>query len=153
MTTTTSRRKAEKKQSAKKARVKKPLRIRPEFLPESAIYVTIDSLEYIALPTSGYTDWFESVENQSVADYTSDPEDRDKSHALHGARKKFLPAAAKKLTIDKVKYHAIPVEDFADWYEDISDIAVCQYVRENPQPTIPYEEAFPKAATRRGGRK
>ncbi len=34
----------------------------------------------------------------------------------------------------------IPVRDFGEWYEDVEDGAVVQYVRDNPEPTIPFEE-------------
>lgn len=53
---------------AKKA-LKKPLRIRSELLPESARYITIDDVEYVALPVVEFGDWYEDTLDGAVADY------------------------------------------------------------------------------------
>lgn len=59
MTTATPRKKA----------TKKPLRIRPEILPESVKYITIDDIEYVAMPVKDFGDWYEDVEDGAVVRY------------------------------------------------------------------------------------
>ncbi len=55
-------------------------------------------------------------------------------------RPEFLPESAKYATIDDTEYVLIPVKDFAEWYEDIEDRAVGEYVRDDPTPAVPGEE-------------
>lgn len=49
-------------------KAKKPLRIREEFLPKSARYITIDDIEYVAMPVADFGEWFEEVELGAVLD-------------------------------------------------------------------------------------
>ncbi len=58
MTTMTPRKKASRK----------PLRIRPEFLPESAIYGTFAEREYVMIPVEDFGDWYEDIEANVVAE-------------------------------------------------------------------------------------
>lgn len=43
---------------------KKPLRIREELLPGSSRYITIDGIEYVALPVADFRDWYEDIEDR-----------------------------------------------------------------------------------------
>lgn len=55
-------------------------------------------------------------------------------------RPEFLPDSARYATIDEREYVMIPVEDFAEWHEDLEDRAVAEYVRDDPAPGIPFDE-------------
>lgn len=77
MTTTTKKRRPQaakaQKPVAKTARIskpkpKKPLRIREELLPRSARYITIDDIEYVAMPVADFGEWYEDVELGAVLD-------------------------------------------------------------------------------------
>ncbi len=147
MTTAVQRQKrARPRTVSAKAGKRKPSRIRAELLPASVIYLTIDGTDYVAVPLPAFAAWYEAIEDRAVADYTSDPEDSDKPHRLIGARKKVLPATSKKLSIEKTRFHAVPVADFAEWYEDIWDGAICQYVHENPELSLPFAEVLANLA-------
>ncbi len=50
---------------------KKKLRIREELLPDSARYITIDDIEYVAMPVADFGEWYEDAIDLAVA------EDRD----------------------------------------------------------------------------
>lgn len=120
----------------KKAKAKSPLRIRPELLPESAMYITIFDVDHIAIPMTDFRDWYEGIESEAVREYA------ENDAATIRAAKKRTPDTARRIAVDKIKYIAVPVVDFAEWYEDIWDIAVCRYADENPEPAIPIEEVF-----------
>ncbi len=51
---------------------RKPLRIRPELLPDSAKYATIDSEEYVMIPVRDFGEWYEDVVDGAVAQYAFD---------------------------------------------------------------------------------
>ncbi len=65
-------------------------------------------------------------------------------------RPELLPDSAKYATIDGEEYIMIPVRDFGEWYEDVEDGAVVQHVRDNPEPTIPFEELEAEIRRERG---
>ncbi len=65
-------------------------------------------------------------------------------------RPEFLPDSAKYATIDDRDYVMIPVDDFAEWHEDLADRAIAEYVRDDPAPGIPFEEMMQRV--RRGGK-
>lgn len=46
----------------------KPLRIREELLPDSARYITIDDIEYVAMPVAHFGEWYEDTVDMAVAD-------------------------------------------------------------------------------------
>ncbi len=58
MTTMTPKRKA----------AKKSLRIRPEFLPDSARYATIDEEEYVMIPVRDFAGWYEDIEDRIIVE-------------------------------------------------------------------------------------
>ncbi len=58
MTTMTPQRKASRKS----------LRIRPELLPESAMYGTFADREYIMIPVADFGDWYEDIEANIIAE-------------------------------------------------------------------------------------
>ena len=58
MTTLTPRKKASRK----------PLRIRPEFLPESAVYGAFAGREYVMIPVEDFGDWYEDIEANAIAE-------------------------------------------------------------------------------------
>ena len=62
MTATVTRRKASRK----------PLRIRPEFLPDSARYITIDDCDYVMIPVADFAGWHEDLEDRAVAEDARD---------------------------------------------------------------------------------
>jgi hypothetical protein len=62
MTTTLSRKKTPEK----------PLRIRPELLPDSATYGTFSGREYVMIPVEEFGEWYEDVEDGAVVRYTRD---------------------------------------------------------------------------------
>ena len=62
MTTMTPRRKA----------IRKRLRIRPELLPDSAVYGTFAGREYVMIPVEDFGWWFEDLEDNAVAEYARD---------------------------------------------------------------------------------
>lgn len=65
MTTTATRKKASRK----------PLRIRPELLPDSAKYGTFDGREYIMVPVEDFGDWLEDIEDRlAVEEARENPE-------------------------------------------------------------------------------
>ncbi len=64
MTTTTAKKRVPKPN--------KPLRIREELLPDSARYITIDDIEYVAMPVADFGEWYEDTVDLAVA------EDRDR---------------------------------------------------------------------------
>ncbi len=51
---------------------RKPLRIRPEYLPDSARYATIDDCEYVMIPVADFAGWHEELEDRAVAEYVKD---------------------------------------------------------------------------------
>ena len=53
--------------TTKKKGVKKN-RIRPELLPDSAKYATIDEREYIMIPVSDFGEWYNDVLDGAIAD-------------------------------------------------------------------------------------
>ncbi len=57
MTTTTARKKTPRK----------PLRIRPELLPEGAVYGTFAGREYVMIPVEEFGDWYEEIEDNAAA--------------------------------------------------------------------------------------
>ncbi len=59
MTTMTPRKKA----------TRKPLRIRPELLPDSAKYGTFDGREYIMIPVEDFGHWYEDALDGAVIDH------------------------------------------------------------------------------------
>ncbi len=81
MTTTTAKKRIPKPAKAVKttpatkewtpSRPNKPLRIREELLPDSARYITIDDIEYVAMPVTDFGEWYEDTVDLAVA------EDRD----------------------------------------------------------------------------
>lgn len=52
--------------------VRKPMRIRPELLPDSATYGTFDGREYVMIPVEDFGDWYEDVEDGAVVAYARD---------------------------------------------------------------------------------
>jgi hypothetical protein len=56
----------------RKRATRKPLRIRPELLPGSARYVTLDDDEYVMIPVRDFGDWYEDIEDNAVAEYAKD---------------------------------------------------------------------------------
>ncbi len=53
---------------------KKKLRIKEEYLPDSAIYGTIDGKEYIMLPVEDFGGWLEDIEDRlAVEEAREDP--------------------------------------------------------------------------------
>lgn len=56
----------------RKKAAQKPLRIRPELLPDSAKYGTFDGLEYVMIPVADFGEWYEDVEDGAVVRYTRD---------------------------------------------------------------------------------
>ncbi len=56
----------------KKRSTKKPLRIREELLPESAVYGTFADREYIMIPVEDFGEWYEDIEDGAVVQYTQD---------------------------------------------------------------------------------
>ncbi len=74
MTTTLAKKRAPKRiatRARKPSRPEKPLRIREELLPDSARYITIDDIEYVAVPVADFGEWYEDTVDLAVA------EDRD----------------------------------------------------------------------------
>ncbi len=59
MTTMTPRKKASRK----------PLRIRPELLPDSAKYGAFDGREYVMIPVEDFGDWYEDALDSAVIDH------------------------------------------------------------------------------------
>lgn len=49
--------------------VRKPLRIRPELLPDSAKYGTFDGREYVMIPVEEFGDWYEDALDGAVVDH------------------------------------------------------------------------------------
>lgn len=56
----------------RKRTVRKPLRIRPELLPDSAKYATIDDEEYVMIPVRDFGEWYEDIEDGAIAQYAHD---------------------------------------------------------------------------------
>lgn len=53
----------------------KPLRIRPELLPDSAKYCTLDEREYVMIPVEDFGGWLEDIEDTlSLEEYRNDPD-------------------------------------------------------------------------------
>ena len=50
----------------------KPLRIRPELLPDSAKYGAFDGREYVMIPVEDFGEWYEDVEDGAVVRYARD---------------------------------------------------------------------------------
>lgn len=50
----------------KRPATKKPLRIRPELLPESAKYGSFDGREYIMIPVEEFGDWYEDIQDGAI---------------------------------------------------------------------------------------
>lgn len=48
---------------------RKPLRIRPELLPESAKYATFDDREYVMIPVADFGDWYEDALDGAVIEH------------------------------------------------------------------------------------
>jgi hypothetical protein len=58
----------------KRKTARKPLRIRPELLPDSAKYATFDDEEYVMIPVRDFGDWFEDIEDMlSIEDARNNP--------------------------------------------------------------------------------
>ncbi len=74
--------------------VKRPLRIREEFLPESAKYATIDSVEYVMIPVADFGEWYEDVEDGAVVRYA------------HDNPESLVPAAQVKEKIASLSYRS-----------------------------------------------
>lgn len=55
-----------------KRTIRKPLRIRPELLPDSAKYATIDDEEYVMIPVRDFGEWYEDVEDGVLAQHALD---------------------------------------------------------------------------------
>lgn len=51
---------------------RKLLRIRPELLPDSAKYATIDDEEYVMIPVRDFGEWYEDVEDGVLAQHALD---------------------------------------------------------------------------------
>ncbi len=49
--------------------VVKPLRIRPELLPDSVKYGTFDGREYVMIPVEDFGDWYEDALDGAVVDH------------------------------------------------------------------------------------
>ncbi len=59
----------------KKKSPRKPLRIRPELLPDSAKYGTFDEREYVMIPVEDFGGWLEDIEDMlAVEEYRNDPD-------------------------------------------------------------------------------
>ncbi len=56
----------------KRKAIRKALRIRPELLPASARYATIDDNEYVMIPVKDFGGWYEDIEDNAVAEYVRD---------------------------------------------------------------------------------
>ncbi len=53
--------------TAGKKSPRKPLRIRPELLPKSAIYGTFAEQEYVMIPVEDFGDWYEEIVDNAAA--------------------------------------------------------------------------------------
>ncbi len=74
MTTTIAKKHAPARIETKERKPSRPparLRIREELLPGSARYITIDDIEYVAMPVADFGEWYEDTVDLAVA------EDRD----------------------------------------------------------------------------
>jgi hypothetical protein len=49
-----------------------PLRIREEFLPDSAKYGTFDGREYVMIPVEDFGGWFEDIEDRLAVEEARD---------------------------------------------------------------------------------
>lgn len=65
-------------------------------------------------------------------------------------RSELLPESATYGRFADREYVMIPVEDFADWYEDTVDAAVTDYIEELAEPGIPEEEMKTRLGLRSG---
>lgn len=65
-------------------------------------------------------------------------------------REELLPDSVRYISIDGIEYVALPVADFGDWYEELSDSIAADCADEEPGPSIPLDEVF--AETERRGR-
>lgn len=54
--------------SAVGSKMRKPLRIREELLPESAVYGTFAGKEYVMIPVEDFGDWYEDLSDNIAAD-------------------------------------------------------------------------------------
>ena len=63
--------------ASRKKAPKKPLRIRPELLPDSAKYGTFDGREYVMIPVEDFGEWYEDVEDGAVVEYVVRTESGD----------------------------------------------------------------------------
>lgn len=57
------------KPSRKATAPKKPLRIRPELLPETATYGNFAGRDYVMIPIVDFGEWYEDTVDGAVADY------------------------------------------------------------------------------------
>ncbi len=48
---------------------KKPLRVKPEFLPDSATYGTFAGREYVMIPVEDFGEWYEDALDGAVVDH------------------------------------------------------------------------------------
>lgn len=58
--------------ATRKKAPRKPLRIRPELLPNSAKYGTFDGREYVMIPVEDFGEWYEDIEDGAVVEYARD---------------------------------------------------------------------------------
>ncbi len=49
--------------------MRKPLRIHPELLPDSAKYGTFDGRDYVMIPVEDFGDWYEDALDGAVIEY------------------------------------------------------------------------------------
>ncbi|MCC8180657.1 MAG: hypothetical protein LIP23_07095 [Planctomycetes bacterium] len=131
MTTTTKKKK------------KSTARVRPELIPKSCKYMIFDDIEYLMIPLADFDDWYESFENTAIGEYLENDKNKPNKRLLK-ARKKRLPQSGMKVFADRTWYMAVPVNDVQDWFEDIEDYAIVQYVRENPQPVLSWHDILQK---------
>lgn len=92
-------RKAAAKKSPNLPKAKKPLRIREELLPASAVYGTFAGREYVMIPVEDFGDWYEDTVDMAVAEDRGDdpgpgvPAEQVFAHLPHPKRRlsRYLP--------------------------------------------------------------
>jgi hypothetical protein len=54
--------------TSKEKAVEKPLRIREEYLPDSARYAIVDEEEYVMIPVKDFAGWYEDLEDRIIVE-------------------------------------------------------------------------------------